>query len=173
MTTPLFFRKFLTRPVRTGAVAPSSKFLANKIASVVNSMQNVEIIELGAGTGSITSKIRSLREITAIEIDNCLAKKLQTKYPDITVICDNAVDYLQKVNKPCGIVSSLPLVLNPVLKQQLSEQMNRLYAKGLLKWVITYTYAFDTPVNNLVFNKTTNHGIVFLNIPPATVWSYS
>lgn len=173
MAISLFFQKFLTYPVRTGAIAPSSKFLATKIASVVNAMEDIEIIELGAGTGSITSQIKHLNKVTAIEVDNCLAKKLQNKYSDITVVCDDAVHYLQEVKRPCGIVSSLPLILNPTLKQQLTKQLNRLYSEGFLKWAIMYTYALDHPVNDLLFEKTTNHGVVFLNIPPATVWSYS
>ena len=52
-----FFRQFLENPSKTGAVAPSSKELANLIADVANLDSVSTLIEFGPGTGVITEEI--------------------------------------------------------------------------------------------------------------------
>ena len=77
----IFATKFLTKPRQIGSITPSSKFLASEMVKALNSPQclsdqrlpsseikNIDLIELGAGTGTITSHLLH-RKIQLVEID--------------------------------------------------------------------------------------------------------
>ena len=67
-----FICKFLANPKTTGALCPSSCFLARQMAA--NCPESGLIIELGAGSGSVTAEI--LKKAEKI----CLLKMIKTRY---------------------------------------------------------------------------------------------
>src|SRR5579862_8779302 len=90
----VFLRSMLDNPLRIGAVAPSSGALARLIASLVRLGSGEAILELGAGTGSVT---RALLEIGVprdrlyvIELDVRLHHYLQNRFPGVTVLRGDA-----------------------------------------------------------------------------------
>ena len=53
-----FFRLWLRRPRRVGAVMPSGRALATAMATCIDAQAPGMVVELGGGTGSITRAIR-------------------------------------------------------------------------------------------------------------------
>src|SRR5438552_227381 len=90
----IFFKTFLKDPKAMGAIYPSSKRLAEIMASYVVFSQNQLIVELGSGTGVITQAMLnrgiSAERIIAIESSPDLVKNLKERFPKIKVIQGNA-----------------------------------------------------------------------------------
>ncbi len=77
---------------------------ARKAAEYLDVRENDEVLEIGPGKGSITQFLSG--EVTAIELDETLAKQLQQEMPDVNVVNANALKTgLQKADK---IISAIP-----------------------------------------------------------------
>lgn len=176
-----FLKVAMLHPGTTGAVIPSSKRLARTMASYIMAADNELVVELGPGTGVITQAILdhgiAPQQIIAIEYNLQLAKSLQKRFPNITVIQGNAADLkelLSQQTKPIRtIISGLPLRSLPkkivgdivaAIPEVLSEQGQ----------FIQFTY--DIRKNDCFYptsyqpKKST---IVWRNIPPAKVEEYT
>ena len=55
--TARLLRAFLAYPVRTGAIAPSSRFLAARMIEDMRLSEAGVVVELGPGTGAFTRAI--------------------------------------------------------------------------------------------------------------------
>ena len=92
--TATFFTRFARYPMRVGAVAPSSAFLARQAVAPVPRHGNPVVVELGPGTGSFTAAIQ--RRLAgrgyhlAIEIDEVFAGMLRSRYPELDVVVGDA-----------------------------------------------------------------------------------
>jgi phospholipid N-methyltransferase len=115
-----FARQAVTGFVKTGAVMPSSNFLAKRMIKPIHWHKDIVIVELGAGTGSFTKEIikhlpKSGR-LLAFEINSEFAQKLKKEFVDdrILIIEDDASKLSEHLNK-LGIkgadyvVSGIPL----------------------------------------------------------------
>lgn len=113
----VFLAAALRSPATVGAVAPSSSHLATRLAAVVPRVGNPVVLELGPGTGAVTSAI-ALRlcgrgRHLAVEIDAALANYLRVEHPDVEVLVGDAaeVDRLlaeHQVPAVDVVVSALP-----------------------------------------------------------------
>jgi phospholipid N-methyltransferase len=82
-----FIRESLTNFQRTGAVIPSSPWLAKKLAAPISDRAShappVQILEAGPGTGALTTEIvRHLHpgdHLTLCEINSCFVKHLENR----------------------------------------------------------------------------------------------
>ena len=54
----LFLRQFLRSPITTGAIAPSSRYLAAAVTAPIPERGDPVVVELGPGTGSFTAEIQ-------------------------------------------------------------------------------------------------------------------
>ena len=113
------FKKKLYRFIELGAVAPSSRFLARRMASNIMKRDGLTIVELGAGTGTITKAI--LKELPnsgrliAIEIEekSALALKHEINDERLEIIVGDAHDLSQhlkahRIKEVDYIISGLP-----------------------------------------------------------------
>ena len=116
-STLQFLKALAINPRATGAVLPSSKRLAKEMASFIELSENGLVVELGPGTGVITEAILAAgvppKQLIAIEYAPHLAKQLQARFPDITVIEGDAAD-MRKLLKDRtqsidAVISGLPL----------------------------------------------------------------
>lgn len=107
---------------RVGALAPSSHALAARMAQAVPPGARI-IVELGAGTGSITRALvthaRHDAVIIAIEeLPVCVEALRAIKDPRLVIVCGNAMS-ISAILSQCGfdhadcIVSGLPLSTLP------------------------------------------------------------
>lgn len=84
----------LRRPATMGAVTPSSERLAGVLASIVPSEGKPVVVELGPGTGAVSTVIsRRLPEGArhlAVELDPDMVAYLRRTLPDLEVVPGNA-----------------------------------------------------------------------------------
>ena len=91
-----FLSAALRRPATMGAVAPSSERLSGVLASIVPTVGEPGVVELGPGTGAVSAMIaRRLppggRHL-AVELDPSMVAYLRSTRPGLEVVHGNAAD---------------------------------------------------------------------------------
>ncbi len=176
-STLSFLKALALNPGATGAVLPSSKYLAGTMASYAHFAENSLIVELGAGTGVITTAMIEAgippKQIIAIEYAPQLAHKLRENFPEVEVIEGNAA-YLKDFLKDRGqaittIISGLPLRSLPKdVSQAILEQIPMLLVRGGRYIQFTYDIRNSSPYCPQHCKLETS-AIVWWNIPPAKI----
>ncbi len=177
----LFLSELISNPRNIGAACPSSNGLANCMASFVPRAEDGYIIELGAGTGTITAAILRQgidpKRLVVVEKSAKMAEFLKHRFPEILVIHGDAAERSYYLDSHFGagqwhvstIVSSLPFKSLPVsVGDAIKEQFQQvLPPRGRL---IQFTYDIR-PVSAHYFTnfKKKNSRIKWINIPPARV----
>ncbi|HZT19784.1 MAG TPA: ribose ABC transporter permease [Dongiaceae bacterium] len=177
----LFLRRWLKSPKHVGAIAPSSRRLADAMARLVPANASGWVIELGGGTGAITAAllragVRPAR-LAVIERDPLLHRLLSERFPSLQVILGDAARLAEAV-KPLGIrrasaiVSGLPLLTFPrALQDEIVRGAFGLLAPGAP--FIQFTYGPLSPVGRKRLNL---EGVlarrIIGNLPPASIWVY-
>jgi phosphatidylethanolamine/phosphatidyl-N-methylethanolamine N-methyltransferase len=91
-----FLAAALRSPATVGAVAPSSPQLAARLATVVPRIGDPVVVELGPGTGSLTTAIEyrlaGRGRHVAVEIDPGLAHYLRARHSGVEVLVGDAVE---------------------------------------------------------------------------------
>lgn len=82
-----FFREFRQRFETTGAIAPSSRFLASAMTRPLRTRENrlpVRVLEIGPGTGAVTRTIvRNVRDgdrFDLVELNEAFAEMLKSRF---------------------------------------------------------------------------------------------
>jgi phosphatidylethanolamine/phosphatidyl-N-methylethanolamine N-methyltransferase len=176
-----FIRSWIEKPLRTGAVMPSSKALARVMARSVDPQSAGPVIELGPGTGPVTEALvqRGVdpARLVLVEFNPDFCRLLRTRYPTATVVQGDAYRLRRLLetilrDPAAAIVSGLPLVTKP-LRTRLRLISD---AIGLLKPgapFIQFTYAMVPPIpKTLSHIKGEASELIWLNLPPARVWVY-
>jgi phospholipid N-methyltransferase len=113
-------KEFFKTPKQIGAITPSSKFLAEKLVKAVNLESAKVIVELGAGTGTITKKILETMPknaaLLSFEINSSLSRHIEESVKDkrLKIVNDDA-RYIGKYLKQYSferadcVISCLPL----------------------------------------------------------------
>ena len=189
MPTPLnntcqFIAAWMRSPLKMGAALPSSKLLADTMARQVDISNPGAVIELGAGTGVVTSSLLGVGipadKLLVIEREKQLHALLQSSFPDLKILCADALE-LENVLSEAGIkkanaiVSSLPFLSMPdMVRCGIQEQMVKSIGDDGV--IIQFTYGLQSPINmdelksyNLVGERVK---FVLMNVPPAHVWVY-
>ena len=114
MRVGCFIIETFRHPRRVGTLAESSRFLAKKLVQQMNGAVNV--VEFGAGTGSVTLEIlKHLPEhgqLTCFEISPYFCRYLKSINDSrLNVINDDAQNYERYVDGSDCIISGLPLSL--------------------------------------------------------------
>lgn len=164
----LFLKKYLQNPKSIGSLIPSSRYLANAIYHTAKSLEEVPILEIGAGTGAITQSIASLNP-TVIDIDSDFVTLLKEKFPKLKIHDGCVLKYLRNLSHPVGLIISIPLINNP-FKESFIEALDSLRDQQLLKWCVIYTYGMRNPLGSAGFTEHYRAKFVPLNFPPASVW---
>lgn len=112
-----FARESIKEPASTGAVAPSSRFVVNKVVDLADLPSADTVVELGPGTGVFTAQIQKQlpddATFFALELNKTFVDATRKRCPGATVYHDSAEQlqkYLLKHNKQqCDrIICSLP-----------------------------------------------------------------
>lgn len=176
----VFLKRLLKNPKSLGAVAPSSRRLGDFIArSLSNFPKDSLIVELGAGTGSLT---RSLLEagyskLTLIEMDGYFAKFLRFHFPSLSVIEGDASS-LQTL-LPSDLLGKVDVVLSGIPMMNLNQSQQKSIIQSSFEILrpggsfVQFTYGPLSPISCKTFSLSSKRlGSVLLNVPPATVWEY-
>ncbi len=179
----LFFRAWLSAPLRVASVTPSGRALSSLMTAEISAQTGI-VIELGPGTGVFTEVLlqRGVAEenLVLVEYGSEFASQLSDRFPAaITVQMDAA--QLRKLpihaSAPVGaVVSGLPLLSMPLRKVHaiLEGAFSHLRHDGAF---YQFTYGPRCPIARPLLDrlglKATYIGCTLANIPPAAVYRIS
>ncbi len=164
-----------------GAVMPSGRVLARTMAQYVDIDSDRPVIELGPGTGAITSALIAhgvdQKRLVLVEYNPGFCALLRDRYPQATVVQGDAYalrDSLWNVlSAPASaVVSGLPLVTKPMLTR-LKLIRDAFVAMAPGSPFVQFTYSVAPPIpKSLPGVSTEASERIWMNLPPARVWVY-
>jgi phosphatidylethanolamine/phosphatidyl-N-methylethanolamine N-methyltransferase len=176
-----FLRSWIEKPLHMGAVMPSGRLLARTMAQYVDIASDGPVVELGPGTGAITSALVEhgvdQRRLVLVEYNPGFCALLRDRYPQATVVQGDAYtlrDTLWNVlaMPATAVVSGLPLVTKPMLTRlKLVRDAFAALAPGAP--FVQFTYSVVPPIpKSLPGVSTEASERIWMNLPPARVWVY-
>jgi len=176
-----FLRSWMEKPLHMGAVMPSGKVLARTMAQYVDIDSKGPVVELGPGTGAITSALIDhgidQKRLVLVEYNPGFCALLRDRYPLAKVVQGDAYalrDSLWDVlSMPASaVVSGLPLVTKPMLTRlRLIRDAFLALAPGAP--FVQFTYSVVPPIpKSLPGVSTEASERIWMNLPPARVWVY-
>ena len=176
-----FLRSWIEKPLHVGAVMPSGRLLARTMAQYVDIKSSGPVVELGPGTGAITSALIEhgveQKRLVLVEYNPGFCALLRDRYPHAKVVQGDAYklrDSLWDVlNIPASaVVSGLPLVTKPMLTRlRLIRDAFLALAPGAP--FVQFTYSVVPPIpKSLPGVSTEASERIWMNLPPARVWVY-
>ena len=130
----------------------------------------LQIVELGAGTGSVSRFISALDPVL-VERNGELAALLRKRFPHLEIRTECATVALENLRKPVGVVSSIPMLNNPQA-DVIRTLLTRKYRDGLIRFCVLYTYGWTDPLAGVGFREARREYFVTRSFPPASVWVY-
>ncbi|MGH3771125.1 MAG: class I SAM-dependent methyltransferase [Pseudonocardiaceae bacterium] len=182
-----FLAAVLRSPATVGAVAPSSPHLAARLAAVVPHMGEPVVVELGPGTGSVTTAIEyrlaGRGRHVAVEIDQVLARYLRAEHPGVEVLVGDAAELERlfaehQVLSVDAVVGGLPWsLIDTGVQRVIIEATARALAPGGCFTTFAYVHAlsmtrarqFQTLLGE-VFDEVLTTRTVWWNLPPAVTY---
>ena len=179
----LFFSSFAKAPRKVGSITPSSRGLGRAMAAELPDEYSV-CVELGGGTGSLTSAILAAgvpsEKLIVVERDPRLAAHLRKRFPKVAIVEGDA-QHLRRILADAGVdhvdavISGLPLRNLPgAVRRNIAAEVFE--ALGLGGVFVQFTYWGEPPVPAEVaqrFNVDSEMTRrVWRNMPPANVWRY-
>ncbi|MBV9825887.1 MAG: hypothetical protein JO001_09450 [Alphaproteobacteria bacterium] len=178
----LFFGLWLRKPLSIASVYPSSRFLADAFAGLTDLRRPGPVLELGAGTGSLTEGLLRAgcrpERLIILEREPALARVLRRSFRTVTVLEADATKIAgalaaHGVTRLATVVSSLPIKWFS-LEAQRAVVLPCLDLLGPAGKFLQVTNGFVSPV------ATHSLGIagmearrVWRNLPPAQIWAYT
>jgi phosphatidylethanolamine/phosphatidyl-N-methylethanolamine N-methyltransferase len=175
-----FLKSWLENPLKTGAVAPSGKLLAQRMAAIVDPKAPGPVVELGPGTGPVTQALLQRgvppERLFLVEYSKDFAKLLRERFPGVTVIQGDAyalkTTLAGQVQLPLtAVISSLPLLTRPERQRgRLLEEAFDLMVPG--GPFVQFTYMNNSPVPLSGDFEANVSRRIWKNLPPARIWTY-
>jgi phosphatidylethanolamine/phosphatidyl-N-methylethanolamine N-methyltransferase len=176
-----FLRSWIEKPLHVGAVMPSGRLLARTMAHYVDIHADGPVVELGPGTGAITTALIEhgveQKRLVLVEYNPGFCALLRDRYPLARVVQGDAYtlrDTLWNVlSAPAtAIVSGLPLVTKPMpTRLRLVRDAFAALAPGAP--FVQFTYSVVPPIpKSLPGVSTEASERIWMNLPPARVWVY-
>lgn len=172
-----FLKGLLRDPGGVSAPTPSSPALAAAIAAEVDPLRPGLVVELGAGTGVVSTALLArgvaAERLVLIERSDYFARLLTRRFPGASVIRGDAFAFERHM--PPGvpvaaIVSSVPLLnFPPSSRRALIERALMLQGAGGRFIQLSYGWKPAVPPGPSL--KVKKH-VVWRNLPPAHVWTY-
>ncbi|WP_308774222.1 methyltransferase domain-containing protein [uncultured Bilophila sp.] len=160
-------------------VCPSGMPLARSMAAFAPRKGEGLVVELGAGTGTVTRQLLDAgiapRRLILVEQSPVMARLLRERFPQLTVLEADArwlEDCLPKGVQVDCIVSSLPLLsLSEGVRSQIIRAMFEVLHEGGL--LIQYTYSWRKANAFLKDGfRCVGSSQVWHNVPPARVFRF-
>lgn len=178
----LFFKRLVKNPRSLGAIVPSSEALGKFIAEQIDVAGSSPLVEIGAGTGSLTQALLRAgvppSRLYVVELDRALSAYLKSTLPSHVHLITGDACELQNLLPP-SIIGNVSTVISgiPMMNLSLETQMALTHScLSVLKpegRILQFTYGpiSPLPAKKLGLDKK-KLGHVFLNFPPATIWQY-
>ncbi len=184
----LFIKQFISNPITTGAVHPSSDGLADLITETAQLNKRGTIVEIGSGTGVFTEKICQKKDKAAgffvIELNPLFVEQTRKRCPSVNVFEDSAANiktYLSKEGySGCEcVISGLPWAsFDNELQDSILNSLYEAMVPGGVFLTFSYLPSLIMPSGRRfrkklkdMFGTLHKTKIVWNNIPPAFVYS--
>lgn len=180
----IFFKSWLKRPMRTGAVAPSSSALARIITRDIRPDAG-PVIELGPGTGAFTRCILSMglpeSDLTLVENSPDFTALLRQRFPKAHLL-EMDVTRMRMREDPWKSIQAQAVISGlPLLTMGARAQWNVVGAcmQSLRPGAALYQFTYMTkcPIAPEILArlglKAERIGSSFFNLPPASVFRIS
>lgn len=181
-----FIKQWVENPRLIGAVAPSGPALAKAMASYVDLGREGPIIELGPGTGPVTSALLARgvapERLFLVEYEHRFCHLLAERFPGVNIVQGDAFGLTTTLagkieGGVATVVSSLPLLIRPERDRiRLLHQAFELMGDDGLFIQFTYGLAVSPMplhahgLSGFYVGKASTP--ILLNVPPARVWRY-
>jgi phosphatidylethanolamine/phosphatidyl-N-methylethanolamine N-methyltransferase len=176
-----FLRSWIEEPLHVGAVMPSGRLLARTMAQYVDIRSTGAVVELGPGTGAITSALLEhgveQKRLVLVEYNPGFCALLRERYPHAKVVQADAYKLRDSLRNVLGapasaVVSGLPLVTKPMqTRLKLIRDAFSALAPGAP--FVQFTYSVAPPIpKSLPGVSTEASERIWMNLPPARVWVY-
>jgi phosphatidylethanolamine/phosphatidyl-N-methylethanolamine N-methyltransferase len=182
-----FWGEFLLHPATTGAIAPSSRFLARTMVGWIDLARARTVLEYGPGTGVFTDFIiRRMppgSKFVAIELNSRLAAMFRQRHPSLTLVEDSVANVAnicreQGLSRVDCIVCGLPwAAFSEALQIHLLDQMMSVLAPEGQFVTFAYLQGLLLPPGRRFarllpkyFRQVSRSRTVWLNLPPAFVY---
>lgn len=167
-----FIKQSILHPRRTGAIAPSSRHLAQAMLEPVDFAHAKHIVELGPGTGVFTRlilrRMRKDAQLTVIELNPLFCKNLKNIRDLRLTIINGDARNLSSVKHADYVISSLPLnAFNKADRLKIIHEI-----KQITESYIQFQY-FPFGEKYFKENFKVTRKFVMKNIPPAIVYTAS
>ena len=176
-----FLRSWIEKPLHVGAVMPSGRLLARTMAQYVDVHSTGAVVELGPGTGAITSALieRGIdqKRLVLVEYNPGFCALLRDRYPHARVVQGDAYKLRDSLRNVLGapasaVVSGLPLVTKP-MQTRLKLIRDAFVALAPGAPFVQFTYSVAPPIpKSLPGVSTQASERIWMNLPPARVWVY-
>jgi phosphatidylethanolamine/phosphatidyl-N-methylethanolamine N-methyltransferase len=183
----VFLRRWLRRPLGMGSVTPSGQALGRAMAraTLADLPADGMVVELGAGTGSITRALLaaglSAQRLMPVELDEELHVHLSHAFPSLRVLSGDAALLPQllathDVASVAAVVSSLPLLAMPApVVEAIVTGIAEILPPG--RALVQFTYGPASPVPPELMRRlqleATRGRRIWSNLPPAVVWRFT
>ena len=182
-----FLATFLRHPIKTGAVAPSSRWLAERMTEDMALREAETVVELGPGTGvftrAILDHIGSETIFLAIEINPAFAVELERQFPQAHIIngsAENLDEYLAQYGRASAdsVLCGLPWAgFTQDLQDRLLSAVLKALKPGGRFATFAYCHGAVLPAGRRFremlesnFAKVRTTKVVWRNLPPAFVY---
>jgi phosphatidylethanolamine/phosphatidyl-N-methylethanolamine N-methyltransferase len=176
-----FLRSWIEKPLHMGAVMPSGRILARTMAQYVDIDSKGPVVELGPGTGAITSALIEhgidQKRLVLVEYNPGFCALLRDRYPHAKIVQGDAYTLRESLRNvlsapASAVVSGLPLVTKPMLTRlKLIRDAFVALAPGAP--FVQFTYSVAPPIpKSLPGVSTEASERIWMNLPPARVWVY-
>ena len=170
---------FLKSPRTIGSVTPSSASLGRALSEKINRRCTHSVIELGAGTGQVTTQILkrlpSPDLLTCLEIDRQMCSQFRASLPGVNLLERDCreIGSIFSGHEIANIVSCLPYRSLPKsTTDTIFEQKISLSNSQTIISVFSYDFIFANYHRRYPIRLLDSRP-VFLNFPPARVYHYT
>jgi phosphatidylethanolamine/phosphatidyl-N-methylethanolamine N-methyltransferase len=185
--TLTLLRTFARQPTKVGAIAPSSRRLADMMVQGIDWHTAKAVIEYGPGTGVFTNRINQClapeTKFFAIEQSAELAEKTRRRCPGTTVYQDSVTNVValcerSNLHQVDAILSGLPwAAFSFALQRECFDTMLRVLRPGGQFVTFAYWQGVATPAGKRfqsllreTFPEVRRSPTVWRNLPPAFVY---
>jgi len=163
-----------------GALAPSSKYLVNRMLKHIDFSKDITILELGPGTGVVTKKLlanmTSASKVTCLELNPQFCESLNQKYNSAQVeIVNGSANDLCSLFKSASfdyVVSGLPLAIfnKDSVNDILAGCIDSLKESGKF---VQFQYSLASKKTLQRHFSKVDLSLAAVNLPPAVVYTCS
>tara|TARA_Y100000815_G_scaffold38439_1_gene31761 strand:- start:31247 stop:31885 length:639 start_codon:yes stop_codon:yes gene_type:complete len=176
-----FLGSLLRAPRSVGAIAPTSSETAMLMASHIDLDSGLPVLELGPGTGAITTAILGTGlaplRLYAVEYSAAFCRLLRDRFPGANFLQGDAFDLPASLGEAAPpafdcVISGLPLLNFPKEKRaHLLQTALDLLEPGRPFVQFSYGIIPPIPLSDPSITVTKSRWII-RNVPPARVWVY-